>query len=119
MSDAALTLDPDAPCGWTMREVWEVKKHVKALEAEIARLRAESTAHDVLMELARDPACPHHLRLKAAAEAAQYETPKLSANMSHSTHVALGIGDALDRAKRLRLRARGLHVVDDGEHPAA
>ena len=99
----------------TAEEVAELVRVIENQKAEIARLRSEQSLFDVLREIAIDPACPHHVRLKAAEAGVIYERPKLSATVAMFGGIE-GIGARLDRLNRRDtaavLERRGMRVIE-------
>ena len=111
----------------TPAEVQVLVDTIREQRAEIARLRSNQPLLGVLREIALDPSVPPHVRLKAAEVGVGYETPKLTANVSHNTNMNFGTtlirrnqenkeNPELAQQRRLdallRIEARGLRVVE-------
>jgi hypothetical protein len=90
----------------TNEEIGRLVDMIESQRAEIARLRSNQSLLDVLREIARDPAVPPHLRLKAAEVGVSHETPKLTETRSMSL-VAYDSQDGLAaRLERARQRMK-------------
>jgi hypothetical protein len=117
----------------TTAEIGRLVDIIEEQRAEIARLRSGQTLLDVLREIARDPAVPPHIRLKAAEVGVGHETPRLTAAVTVNEH-HLGYASRLEQARidaamNKRRRELGLTVIehepirpdgqDDSPAPAA
>jgi hypothetical protein len=88
----------------TFDEQCLLARQIKRLKEENARLRSNQSLLDVLREIARDPAVPPHLRLRAAEAGVSHETPRLT----QTQNLSLVTWDSQDglAARLERARAR-------------
>ena len=106
----------------TPAEVAVLVDTIREQRAEIARLRSTQPLLGVLREIALDPSAPPHVRLKAAEVGVGYETPKLSATISHNTNVDIGgrllrqtalrVEEREERERRQQMEALSLRVIE-------
>lgn len=97
----------------TLEEQAALARRLVESKQEIARLRSEQSLLGVLRELACDPACPPHIRLKAAEAGVQFETPKLiqsdTRNFHHYSHE--NNMRIINETHQRALEERGMKVV--------
>jgi hypothetical protein len=78
------------------------------------RIGPTATAVQFLQEVYRNDAIPLGVRIRAAVEAAPFESPKLSA-----TAILPGDGDFAERLKRAIIRSRELKLIEHQPSPGA